>query len=68
MGSRTRKEKMMNPENIQIFPSYKERFEEAVVRFIERETEKPSNEETIKILPEMAHVLVAFWGINRPSH
>ena len=68
MGSRKRKEKMMNPENIQISPSYKERFEEAVVRFIERETEEPSNEETIKILPEMAHTLVAFWGINRPSH
>lgn len=45
-----------------------ERFEEAMVAFIERETKEPSSEETIKILPEMAHTLVAFWGINRPSH
>lgn len=53
---------------LEIFEKTKqERFEEAMVAFIERETKEPSCEETIKILPEMAHTLVAFWNSNHPS-
>lgn len=42
------------------------RLEDCILDFLEKETKEPSSEAAIKILPEMAHTLVALWTLNRP--
>lgn len=35
--------------------------EKILMEFVKRESEEPSSDETIKILPEMVHDLIVLW-------
>lgn len=41
------------------------KLEKALLDFVEKETKEPSSDETIRILPQMAHDLITLWHLTQ---